>query len=201
MEPLFEARNLVDLLNASVALWHEKPISVDHGDPALARVLELQAHNFRLWHEEDKARDPKAEDALIAKVKRTIDKLNQQRNDAMEKLDEYVLQTLHAQGVNPGGHAGLHSESVGAMVDRLSILALKVFHMREQTQRSDADAAHIENCREKLAVLVSQQEDLTRCLAEFHDDLVGGRKRFKVYRQMKMYNDPALNPVLYKDGA
>jgi len=198
MEPLFDAKALTDLLNDAVRRWHNEAIAPAHADPALNLALWLQAHNFMLWHEEDKARDPGAEDAMISQVKRTIDKLNQQRNDAMEKVDEFVLQGLQRGGVAPGEGTRIHSESVGAIVDRLSILALKVFHMREQTERSDTDPAHQESCMAKLAVLEEQQGDLAQSLADLHDDLLAGRRRFKVYRQMKMYNDPSLNPVLYQ---
>ena len=199
MEPLFDAKQLADLLNHCVQQWHQGPISTAHKDATLSLAMSLQSHNFSLWHEEDKARDPHATDELIAQVKRSIDKLNQQRNDAMEKVDEHILQALQARGVNPAQEASLHSESVGAIVDRLSILALKVFHMHEQTERTDTDQAHLDSCAAKLQVLREQQQDLAQCLGELHDGLLSGQRRFKVYRQMKMYNDPSLNPVLYKN--
>ena len=197
MESLFAAKSLADLLNQSMARWHEQPLATDHADPFLALSLGLHAHNFELWHEEDKARDPDAEDGRIAQVKRAIDGMNQRRNNAMEAVDEFMLQTLEERGITASSEAPLHSESVGAIVDRLSILALKVFHMREQTERHDADPSHIQTCIAKLAVLEEQQHDLAQCLAELQTSLLAGERRFKVYRQMKMYNDPNLNPVLY----
>jgi hypothetical protein len=120
----------------------------------------------------------------------------------MERVDEAVLATLDGSPNETGGDATLphNSESVGSIVDRLSILSLKIFHMREQTGRDDADASHRETCRAKLAVLNEQRGDLADALAALLEDLRAGRKRFKVYRQMKMYNDPSLNPVLYGKG-
>ena len=118
----------------------------------------------------------------------------------MERVDEYVLEELARRKVRPGPAAPLHSESVGNIVDRLAILALKVFHMREQTGRGDADEAHRAECAGKLAILEEQQRDLAGSLALLQENLCLGRTRFKVYRQMKMYNDPSLNPVLYGAG-
>ena len=183
-----------------VTRWHGEPVAHAESAPLLNAALDNHARNFELWHEEDQARDPKAGDAVIARVKRAIDGLNQARNDAMERVDEAVLAALG--GVSPGAATLPHnSESVGSIVDRLSILSLKIFHMREQTERRDADAAHREACRAKLAVLSEQRGDLAEALAALLGDLRAGRKRFKVYRQMKMYNDPSLNPVLYgKEG-
>ena len=182
-----------------VTRWHGEPVAHAESAPLLNAALDNHARNFELWHEEDQARDPKAGDAVIARVKRAIDGLNQARNDAMERVDEAVLATL--EGVSPSGAVAHNSESVGSIVDRLSILSLKVFHMREETGREDADGEHRESCRTKLAVLSEQRGDLAGALAALLEDLRAGRKRFKVYRQMKMYNDPSLNPVLYgKEG-
>lgn len=186
-----------------VTRWHGEAVSHAETAPVPKATLDNHANNFELWHEEDKARDPQANDAVIARVKRAIDGLNQARNDAMERVDEAVLATLDGVfGGTAGGGADLahNSESVGSIVDRLSILSLKIFHMREETMREDAGAAHREACRGKLAVLNEQRGDLAEALTVLLDDLRAGRKRFKVYRQMKMYNDPSLNPVLYGKG-
>ena len=198
MEPLLDTENLRLLLNDAVARWHVEPQK--HGDPhpLLQLALENQAFNFDLWHEEDKARDKGARAEDIATVKRNIDKLNQQRNDAMERIDEYVLAELARRKARSTADAPLHSESVGSIVDRLAILALKVFHMREQTEREDVDQAHRAECAAKLAILEEQQRDLAGSLHLLQENLCLGRTRFKVYRQMKMYNDPSLNPVLYE---
>jgi Protein of unknown function (DUF4254) len=150
-------------------------------------------YNCRLWTEEDQARRRDVPDAAIAANKRSIDGFNQQRNDAIEKIDEALLALL-PEG---GEQARLNSETAGAMVDRLSILALKVFHMRIQTERRDAGKEHLETSRGRLARLAGQRADLAGCFDALLADCLAGRARFKVYRQFKMYNDPAFNPYLY----
>ena len=200
MEPLFDALAVTALLNEAVERWHSGPISNEEQDPFLGLALASQGDNFQIWHEEDKARDPAAGTETIARVKRNIDKLNQQRNDAMERIDEFVVEELQRRRVRPGPAAPLHSESVGSIVDRLAILALKIYHMREEAGREDAGAEHVRACADKLAVLEEQQADLAGCLDALQESLCRGQTRFKVYRQMKMYNDPALNPVLYGKG-
>lgn len=197
MEPLFDAQAVAARLNEAVARWHEAPISNEEREPFLKLVIANQDFNFQLWHEEDKARDPDAPPEAIAACKRNIDRLNQRRNDSMERLDEFVLERLREDGVTAGPEAPLHSEAVGSIVDRLAILALKIFHMREETGREDGGEAHRRACAEKLAVLEEQQQDLAGCLTALQEGLRQGRIRFKVYRQMKMYNDPSLNPVFY----
>ena len=177
--------------------WHQTPAAVDETDAPWQLVQNNHRQNFLLWHEEDNARDPQATDNTITKIKHRIDALNQQRNDAMEHLDEWVLQSLQ-QAPKAVPTAPLHSESVGAMVDRLSILSLKIYHMGKQTTRSKATLAHRKTCQQKLSILQEQHTDLTQCLDQLLHDLWHGQKRFKVYRQMKMYNDPSLSPVLTK---
>jgi hypothetical protein len=151
-----------------------------------------------LWREEDKARRQDVPAADIAAGKRRIDSYNQQRNDAVEAIDEALLASL--EGVAPMPDARLSSETAGAMIDRLSILALKIHHMRAQTERSDADAAHVDACAARLQRLVAQRADLSGCLDRLLREAHEGRAYFKVYRQFKMYNDPALNPYLYGQG-
>jgi len=151
--------------------------------------------NCRLWKEEDQARRRNVPDSAIAANKRNIDAVNQQRNDSIEKMDECLLAELAE--VEPNAAVRLHSETAGSMIDRLSILALKVFHMRIQTGRADAAQAHIETSRTRLARLVEQRTDLAACFDALLGDCLAGRARFKVYRQFKMYNDPAFNPYLY----
>ena len=149
--------------------------------------------NFDLWHQEDKARDPAATDAGMAAVKHAIDALNQRRNDLMERLDRMLLAAAGEQ--NPD--APLHSESPGLMVDRLSILTLKLYHTAEEAGRESATHAHREKNRARLEVLREQREDLAGCLDRLWAEVSAGRLRFKLYRQMKMYNDPELNPAMY----
>jgi hypothetical protein len=151
--------------------------------------------NRSLWDEEDQARRRDVPDSAIAANKRSIDVFNQRRNDAIEKIDETLLALLPA--LEQGAKARLNSETAGAMIDRLSILALKIFHMRIQTKRADAGKDHLETSRARLARLIEQRADLAGCLDALLADCLAGRARFKVYRQFKMYNDPAFNPYLY----
>ena len=166
-------------------------------DALMALVQDERRRNFDLWHEEDKARAPDASDAQIATVKRAIDKLNQQRNDLIEKVDEHLLGLLKDKGARPYPTAPWNSETPGSVVDRLSILSLKVYHMREQAERLDAKPEHIQKCRDRLKILTAQHHDLTTALQDLLNDLFSGKKQMKVYRQYKMYNDPDSNPAIY----
>lgn len=151
--------------------------------------------NCLLWNEEDKARRVDVDSADIAASKRLIDRYNQQRNDAVESLDEALLAELSS--IELADTARLSSETAGAMIDRLSILALKIFHMREQTRRDDAAPGHVDLCCRKLQRLIAQRHDLACCLDQLLTEAHNGLAYFKVYRQFKMYNDPSLNPWLY----
>ena len=155
-------------------------------------------HNRLLWDEEDLARRKTVPDTEIAKNKRAIDGFNQKRNDAIERIDEELLSSL--ADVKRRESAKLNSETAGAMIDRLSILSLKIHHMRLQTERTDVDRAHIESCRAKLARLDEQRTDLAACLDRLLAECSRGESYFKVYRQFKMYNDPALNPAVYGES-
>ncbi|HET9062951.1 MAG TPA: DUF4254 domain-containing protein, partial [Candidatus Binatia bacterium] len=143
----------------------------------------------------DLARRKDVPDGAIAANKRAIDGYNQKRNDAIERIDEQLLTALAAVKSAPGSR--LNSETAGSMIDRLSILALKIFHMRAQTERTDATPEHVATCRQKLERLIEQRGDLQGGLGALFADCLAGRAIFKVYRQFKMYNDPALNPYLY----
>ena len=169
-----------DLPTDELALWQ-----------AIARN---HACNIGLWREEDQARRTDVSADYIVARKRCIDRLNQQRNDAVEAIDEALLERL--SGRNPRTDARLHSETPGAMIDRLSILALKIFHMHAQLQRTDVDAAHLARCSEKLRKLRVQRRELAGCLRALLQQVQAGTACFHVYRQFKMYNDPALNPWL-----
>ncbi len=166
--------------------------------------------NCRLWAEEDLARRTTVSDAEIAANKRAIDGFNQARNDATERSDEILLTALGLVDAAsartdapvstvPAG-ARLNSETAGSIIDRMSIMALKVHAMRVQTQRRDVDAAHIDSSRAKLARLVQQRDDLGTCLDALLADARQGRAYFKVYRQFKMYNDPRFNPALVAEA-
>jgi hypothetical protein len=163
----------------------------------LALVGEQHRFNFLLWHEEDIARSPDVSETQIANVKRAIDRYNQQRNDAIERIDEWLVRRLAAEGLLPRKSAVLNSETPGSAIDRLSIMSLRVYHFEEQIERTDTEAGHRAMVDERLARCRLQQADLAQSLAELLTDIFTGRKLLKIYRQMKMYNDPTLNPYLY----
>ena len=148
------------------------------------------------WHLEDIIRDPHIDPTDALALKRRIDRSNQDRTDLVEEIDSYFRRLY--QEVTPLPEARLNTESPAWAVDRLSILALKIWHMREQVDRTDAEAGHIQRCQAKLDVLKEQQVDLSTAIDQLLEDIEAGRKYMKVYRQMKMYNDPATNPILYK---
>lgn len=147
------------------------------------------------WHLEDIIRDPAIDPVAALALKRRIDASNQDRTDMVEELDTWFREKY--KNVNMLAEATINTESPAWAIDRLSILALKLWHMREQTERRDATEEHIAVCRGKLAVLEEQRRDLSSAIDTLLDDMEAGRKYMKVYRQMKMYNDPATNPVLY----
>lgn len=195
--------------HAATAAWHEAEPPLESfqtaaaegdagGEALLAalRPLVLRQHlmNFRLWHKEDEARQEDVADTVIVACKRFIDAHNQKRNDFMEAVDAFVTARVAAGEEGAKRH---NSESVGMIADRLSILSLKIYHMREQAERKDVDEAHRSACAGKLAVLCEQRADLEKALFELVGDFAAGVKSPKMYRQFKMYNDPALNPRLY----
>ena len=152
-------------------------------------------HNGSLWEQEDLARRRNVPDSEIASNKRAIDARNQKRNDAIEKIDEALLGSL--EEITRTRKAKQHSETAGAMIDRLSILSLKIRAMRAQTERGDVDQAHLDACTSKLNLLLQQRSDLAACLDRLLAEASRGETFFKVYRQFKMYNDPKLNPAVY----
>lgn len=199
---MVSAGEIVALQDRLTSVWHETTNVQESSSPEnsadtwLGLVARQHRANFDLWHIEDEARRPKASDAELAAVKRRIDQTNQLRNDLAEELDRKLLEWLEARGL-PKADAALNSESPGLIIDRLSILALKNYHTREETERKDAPAGHAERNRERLEVLKEQRTDLAACLDALWRDTVSGVRCFKLYRQMKMYNDPALNPAIY----
>lgn len=148
------------------------------------------------WHYEDIIRDPHIDPTEALALKRRIDRSNQDRTDLVEEIDSYFRQTY--SNVKPLPDARLNTESPAWAVDRLSILALKIYHMQEQVDRKDASDEHRAKCQAKLSVLLEQQVDLSTAIDQLLEDIEAGRKYMKVYRQMKMYNDPSTNPILYK---
>jgi hypothetical protein len=212
MSPTLRATEVVDLHDAliSAAGWPaEEPAARDH---ALWHWIQTNhRNNCRLWAEEDLARRTQVGAADIAANKRAIDGFNQARNDATERIDEILLVALGLvdaesarsdapRSTVPEG-ARLNSETAGSIIDRLSILALKVHAMRAQTLRSDVDEAHRGASRGKLERLLQQRADLAGCLDALLADAAAGRAYFKVYRQFKMYNDARFNPALVAERA
>ena len=187
------AQSTIRIHDEATRLWHLEDTFSSGAEPLAQLMLAQHRANFDLWHEEDKARDPAASDAELARVKHAIDRLNQQRNDLVEQIDLHLLEAAGAQ--NPD--APLHSETPGLMIDRLSILALKIYHTREEAHRASATEQHRQRNQDRLALLEEQRADLAGCLDMLWNDVQHGRRRFKLYRQLKMYNDPELNPAVY----
>jgi len=206
----------VNLLHTStVARWHAQPVDHPYGDPqealanssdpspeqVLAIICQQHQFNFLLWHEEDIARSVDVSDSQIAQVKRNIDKYNQARNDWIEKVDDWITADLQRKQIQAAAEAKLNTETPGSSIDRLSIMSLRIYHLKEQLDRADIDQAHIDKVSHRLAVCGLQFADLSNSLAELLADIYAGSKRHKTYRQMKMYNDPSLNPYLYNRQA
>ena len=148
------------------------------------------------WHLEDIIRDPEIEPAEALKIKRVIDASNQKRTDLVEFIDGYFLNKF--KDIEPNKNATLNSETIAWALDRLSILALKIFHMSEEANRENAEESHKTSCQNKLDVLNEQKIDLSTAIDQLIEDIEKGNKYMKIYKQMKMYNDEELNPVLYK---
>jgi len=147
------------------------------------------------WHLEDIIRKPDIDPAEALAIKRRIDKSNQERTDLVEMIDNFFLAKF--KDVKPAADASINTETPAWAIDRLSILVLKIYHMNEETLRVDASPRHIESCRKKLETLLEQQKDLSDAIDALLDDIAHGKKYMKTYKQMKMYNDPSLNPELY----
>lgn len=175
----------------------DTPISNPYAEGTIEHQLYLKCWIDTVqWHFEDIIRDPNIDPTEALTLKRRIDKSNQDRTDLVEQIDSYFRE--YYKDVEPLADARLNTESPAWAVDRLSILALKIYHMQEQVERQDAAPDHVARCQAKLDVLLEQQVDLSTAIDQLLDDIAAGRKYMKVYRQMKMYNDPTTNPVLYK---
>jgi len=194
---MISASEIVALHDHLVESWHAGPDQPPR-EEWLGRVASQHRANFDLWHIEDEARAPGATDAELAGVKRRVDSTNQRRNDLAEELDRSLLAWLAPRSL-PNPAAPLNSESPGLMIDRLSILALKIYHTRQEAERAGAPSGHAARNRERLAILEEQRADLAACLGALWREVIAGTRRFKLYRQLKMYNDPALNPAIYRN--
>lgn len=193
--------NANEVFDRAVADYHKTDlIDAEIKNPYDAGSLDALLYDkclvdARQWHMEDVVRDPDVSLEEAIALKRRIDRSNQVRTDMVEDLDTYFLDKY--SGVTPQADATINTESPAWAIDRLSILALKLWHMQEQAERDDADAEHRERAAAKLAVLREQREDLSTAIDQLLEDIAAGRKYMKVYRQMKLYNDPSTNPALY----
>ncbi len=184
-----------DLCHASLDWPTRSPRT--HAEDSLWYWLESNhRYNCQLWAEEDQARRRDVPDAAIASNKRNIDRYNQARNDAIERIDEHILARL--ENITPSADAWFNSETAGSIIDRLSIVSLKILHMGKQSLRTNINEALREESQGKLARLKLQRQDLQFCLDELLDGYVAGRAYYRIYRQFKMYNDPRMNPYLSK---
>jgi len=197
-----ELRTVVDvvpLYRSLTAVWAQRPTAPLSLPPqGLVWAYRLHLYNFRLWHVEDGVRRPGASESFIAQSKRAIDTFNQQRHEQIEQIDVWLFACLYEHNSRRFTEAELHSETPGNLLDRLSILTLKVYYMGCEAERQDATVVHRQTCWQRLAVLAEQHDDIYSCLCRLCLDLWSGRKTFKIYRQFKMYNDPDLNPEIYR---
>ena len=193
MPETIQIAEITTLHKQCIIQWKSSGVAHKHQD--LYRLVEENhAFNFQLWHAEDRARREDMGYEFVYHAKREIDQCNQARNNRMEAIDEWLFKLLQPSTLT---NCPVNSESPGMMIDRLSILSLKSYHMALQTERQDVDETHRVNCQNKLTVIHRQIEQLALCLSQFIDEIRAQQRTFRVYHQFKMYNDPALNPELY----
>ena len=187
-------QQIADFHQQAIVRWKSSGVQTQHED-LLAAVEANHKFNYQLWHAEDRARRQDMGDNFVVEAKREIDSCNQQRNNQMEQMDQYFIRML-----NPASHLSckVHSETPGMMIDRLSILSLKIYHMDVQAKREDVEPEHRQTCQNKLSQLNQQHRQLIHCLSELLQEVKNQTRTFRVYHQHKMYNDPKLNPELYK---
>lgn len=194
---MLKANYILSIFEKSVKDWHEK-IETHYEKNSMEEILYSKNQIDTIqWHVEDEIRRPDLPDSDLVKFKREIDSLNQKRTDLVEKLDDFFYNQFLE--VKKETNAKMNSETPAWLIDRMSILELKIFHMEEQVNRKDASSTHIETCQKKLKILLEQKNDLSFCLDDLLKELSQGKKFMKVYRQMKMYNDQNLNPSLYQN--
>lgn len=198
-DPYQRVQQITTLQRDTVERWHHGELDNSY-DGLLWVICRQHQYNFLLWHEEDIARSGDVGDFRVAEVKRAIDGYNQERNNWIERIDEALIQDLVTNEVRPQKDARLNTETPGSAIDRLSIMSLRIYHLKEQLNRRNVDEEHFDKVRERISRCELQAADLSESLAELLEDIFSGRKLLKVYRQMKMYNDPTLNPYLYKSN-
>lgn len=195
----FAGQRLTEWFSDLTELWHNTaPLAPeDHFSP---KGMTQWSHynNYILWHLEDEARRQDLQPVEIVKYKRQIDRYNQQRNDAIERIDTWLETVLTSAGITPSKEVETNSETPGSIIDRLSILTLKIYHWREESVRENVTLEHRDVAKARLHVLFEQLHDLQRSLDKLLLELRQASKRHRVYRQFKMYNDPNLNPAIYK---
>lgn len=194
MNSINPVNDIATLQRECIIAWKKKGVTLKH-ENFLRLVEENHAFNYQLWHAEDRARRDDLGHEMVYLAKREIDYCNQQRNNRMESMDEWLCRQLKPA---PFTHCPVHSETPGMMVDRLSIMSLKAYHMALQTTRDDVDEAHRQTCLEKLHTIETQQKQLSLCLEQLLNEVQKQTRTFRVYHQFKMYNDPTLNPELYQ---
>lgn len=194
MTNLIDVNAIALLHKESIITWKKSGVIFAQQN-ILALVEENHAFNYLLWHAEDRARREDMGAQYVYEAKREIDGFNQQRNNRMEAIDEWLY---HHLSPATSSTCSIHSETPGMIIDRLSILSLKVYHMRLQILRDDVEPTHRETCQKKWTILTQQQSQLYQCLAELIEQITNKTRTYHVYHQFKMYNDPSLNPELYK---
>lgn len=194
MQPLTFVKPIADLQHDCIINWKKNAVNFQHTD-FLRLVEENHAFNYQLWHAEDRARREDKGHTFVYQAKREIDDCNQQRNNRMEAIDGWLFQQLQP---STDLTCPIHSETPGMMIDRLSILALKAYHMKVQTERTEVDENHRQLCHNKLLIIVQQQTQLQNCLQQLIDEINKKTRTYKIYYQFKMYNDPSINPELYQ---
>ncbi len=198
-----KAQDCIQIFNKSIADYHlTDDVNTNISNPYEEGTIEALMYlknwiDTVQWHLEDIIRDPQIDLQKGMEIKRRIDHSNQNRTDTVEHIDDYYINLFKDVEVSPD--VTINTESPAWVIDRLSILCLKIYHMQEQVNRKDAPSDHLKKCQDKLAILLEQQDDLTASFDQLLQDFSDGKKKIKVYRQMKMYNDDSLNPILYKN--
>jgi hypothetical protein len=202
---MIESNSMIDIFGViemqreTARRWHHQtPDNPFPESSFLAAVCCQHQFNFLLWHQEDIARRRDVSDSEIANVKRAIDSYNQQRHDWIETIDDCIGDLVDRLNVSLVAGALMNTETPGSAIDRLSILALRIYHLREQLERTDVDQQHRDKVSQKLSICETQKDDLATASGQLISDIFAGRKRHRTYQQLKMYNDPTLNPALYR---